>query len=108
MFICAPTNGVAFTLVVDDFLIKFKQRSAAEHLLSALRELYTITTDFSAKQKYVRLIESKTGRFIHRHEMPADRTAAYYNPQLKIKHKADGIQYRVRGTIGGEQSTLPR
>ena len=47
------TNGVAFTLVVDDFLIKFKQRSAAEHLFSALRELYTITTDFSAKQKYV-------------------------------------------------------
>ena len=47
------SNGVAFTLVVDDFLIKFKQRSAAEHLLSALRELYTITTDFSAKQKYV-------------------------------------------------------
>ena len=47
------TNGVAFTLVVDDFLIKFKQRSAVEHLLSALRELYTITTDFAATQKYV-------------------------------------------------------
>ncbi len=47
------TNGFAYTLVVDDFFIKFKQHSAAEHLLSALRELYTITTDFSAKQKYV-------------------------------------------------------
>ncbi len=47
------TNGVAFTLVVDNFLIKFKQRSTAEHLLSAPRELYIITIDFSAKQKYV-------------------------------------------------------
>jgi hypothetical protein len=47
------TNGVAFTLVVDDFLIKFKERSAVEHLFSALRELYTITTEFAATQKYV-------------------------------------------------------
>ena len=30
------TNGVAFTLVVDDFLIKFKERKAADHLLEAL------------------------------------------------------------------------
>jgi Reverse transcriptase (RNA-dependent DNA polymerase) len=60
------TNGVAFTLVVDDFLIKFKQRSAAEHLLSALRELYTITTDFSARQKYVgiTLDHNKKKRYI--------------------------------------------
>ena len=46
-------NGVAFTLVVDDFLIKYKQRSAVDHLFSVLRELYEITTDFSPTLKYV-------------------------------------------------------
>jgi hypothetical protein len=50
------TNGVAFTLVIDDLLIKFKQRSDVEYLFSALRKLYTITTDCFAKQKYVGII----------------------------------------------------
>ena len=54
-----------------------------------------------------RLIESKTAKPIDRLEMPRDRKASYYNPQLKIKHKADGIQYRVRGTIGGDQIDYP-
>ena len=58
-------------------------------------------------EEIVRLIESQTGRFIHRREMPADRTAAYYNPQLKIKVKAEGKQYRVRGTIGGDKVHYP-
>ena len=58
-------------------------------------------------EEIVRLIESETGRFIHRHEMLSDRTAAYYNPQLKIKVKADGPQYRVRGTIEGDQVHYP-
>jgi len=58
-------------------------------------------------EEIVRLVESQTGRFIHRNEMPADRKAAYYNPQLKIKVKADGIQRRVRGTIGGDQVQYP-
>ena len=47
------TNGVAFTLVVDDFLIKYKDRSSVEHLLSTLRALYKITTDFATTLKYV-------------------------------------------------------
>ena len=54
-----------------------------------------------------RLIESRTARLINRSEMPKDRKASYYNPQLKIKHKVDGIQYRVRGTIGGDQVDYP-
>ena len=59
-------------------------------------------------EEIVRLIESKTGRFIHRHEMPADRQASYYNPQCKIKIKSDGsIQRRVRGTIGGDKVYYP-
>jgi hypothetical protein len=59
-------------------------------------------------EEIVRLIESKTGRFIYRHEMPADRQAAYYNPQCKIKIKPDGsIQRRIRGTIGGDKVHYP-
>ena len=46
-------SGVAFTLVVDDFLIKYKQRSAIDHLFSVLRELYEITTDFPLTLKHV-------------------------------------------------------
>ena len=34
------TNGVAFTLVVDDFLVKYKDRKDATHLLSALQSRY--------------------------------------------------------------------
>ena len=58
-------------------------------------------------EEIVRLIESKTGRFIQMSEMPRDRTAAYYNPQLKIKLKPEGIQRRVRGTIGGDKVYYP-
>ena len=39
--------------------------------------------------------------------MPTDCTAAYYNPQLKIKVKAEDTQYRVRGTIGGDKVHYP-
>ena len=59
-------------------------------------------------EEIVRLIESKTGRFIHRHEMPSNRQASYYNPQCKIKIKSDGsIQRRIRGTIGGDKVYYP-
>jgi hypothetical protein len=58
-------------------------------------------------EEIIRLIESQTGRFIHRHEMPSDRKATYYNPQCKTKVKADGIQRRVRGTAGGDQVQYP-
>lgn len=43
------TNGVTFTLVVDDFCVKFKDRAAAEHLLDALRKRYTVKADWEAK-----------------------------------------------------------
>jgi hypothetical protein len=43
------TNGVSFTLVVDDFAVKYKDRASAEHLLSILRTRYTLTEDWDAK-----------------------------------------------------------
>jgi hypothetical protein len=59
------------------------------------------------RSETIRLIESGTGRFIYRTEMPVGKKVAYYNPQLKIKVKPDGVQHRVRGTIGGDQVDYP-
>jgi len=40
------TNGITFTLVVDDFGIKYKGDNI-QHLINALRDKYTITIDMS-------------------------------------------------------------
>ncbi len=48
------TNGVAFTLVVDDFLIRFHEKAGADHLLSVLKRRYKITEDWTAS-KYIGL-----------------------------------------------------
>ena len=44
------TNVVAFTLVVDDFLVKYKDRTAATHLFSALQQRYPLKFDWSPTQ----------------------------------------------------------
>jgi hypothetical protein len=45
------SNGAAFTLVVDDFLVKFQNQMAADHLIETLRKLYEITIDAAPTQK---------------------------------------------------------
>ena len=47
------SNVVAFSLAVDDFLVKYKTQELADHLTATLRSLYTITVDTALKQKYV-------------------------------------------------------
>ena len=47
------TNSVTFTLVVDDFGIKYTHQEDADHLLLTLRKLYEMTEDRAATQKYV-------------------------------------------------------
>jgi hypothetical protein len=42
------TRPVTFSLVVDDFAIKYVDRANAEHLLATLRSLDNITTDWTA------------------------------------------------------------
>ena len=44
------SNGIVFTLVVDDFGIKTTSPSATAHLLQALRDKYVITTDPSGSK----------------------------------------------------------
>jgi hypothetical protein len=41
------TRNITFTLLVDDFGIKYTNRDNAIHLLTALEELYTVTTDWT-------------------------------------------------------------
>ncbi len=58
----------------------------------------------AAIEEFGRLIE-KTGsmQFIPAHEKPADRSASYYNPRVRIKLKEGKIVRRVRGTVGGDR-----
>jgi hypothetical protein len=42
------TRDVTFCLFVDNFGIKYTNRSDAEHLLTALQALYVVTTDWTA------------------------------------------------------------
>jgi hypothetical protein len=46
------TNGVAFTLVVDDFAIKYTDKASVEHLFAAIREEYRLEVDWSGS-KYI-------------------------------------------------------
>jgi hypothetical protein len=43
------TRPVTFTLCVDDFGIKYEGKQHVEHLLNALRDLYTITVDWKGE-----------------------------------------------------------
>ena len=45
---------LSFTLIVDDFGVKYTRKKDAEHLLSVLREHYAISADWIGK-RYIRL-----------------------------------------------------
>jgi hypothetical protein len=44
------TRPISFCLVVDDFLVKFIDKINAEHLVTTLKSLYEITTDWNCSQ----------------------------------------------------------
>ena len=46
------TNGLYFTLVVDDYLLKYHDKAAAEHLISILEKEYEVKVDWEA-QRYL-------------------------------------------------------
>jgi TfoX/Sxy family transcriptional regulator of competence genes len=48
------TRNICFTLVVDDFAIKYVKKEDADHLLNALQKDYTVSTDWEAT-KYIGL-----------------------------------------------------
>jgi hypothetical protein len=60
------------------------------------------------EDEFDRLIETtSTMHFIANNALPAGRTATYYNPQVRIKEKPTGTEYRVRGTCGGDKVDYP-
>jgi hypothetical protein len=48
------TRQICFTLVVNNFAIKFTKMEDAQHLIEALKQNYTITIDWGVT-KYIRL-----------------------------------------------------
>ena len=90
---------------MDDFLIKFKERQSADHLLNGLRELYKITTDFSPTLKYVGItlrrnrqkryidmsipgyVKKAMQRFQRTHLKGADSPIIYVPPKLQQASK---------------------
>jgi hypothetical protein len=49
------TRPISFTLVVDDFGIKYKGKEHADHLIAALSEIYTMTVDWTGS-KYLGIV----------------------------------------------------
>ena len=47
------SNGTTFSLVVDDFGVKYTNKAGVDHLITTLRALYTITIDWTGS-KYLR------------------------------------------------------
>ncbi|GAX19836.1 hypothetical protein FisN_11Lu298 [Fistulifera solaris] len=45
---CHTTSDLLFTLVVDDFLVKYTDRQQADKLLQLLQQYYVVKTDWSA------------------------------------------------------------
>ena len=58
-------------------------------------------------EEFERFDDTKTIKYVHKAEIPADRKIAYYNPQIKVKTANDITTYRVRGTIGGDKVDYP-
>jgi hypothetical protein len=57
----------------------------------------------AAAEEIIRLFDSSTGKLIHMRDIPKGRRATYYNPRCRIKMKNGELQYRVRGTAGGDK-----
>ena len=65
------------------------------------RDLWTV----EESAELLRLLETtKTMRWMDAADKPKDRTASYYNPQVKVKVKDGVLHRRVRGTYGGNVS----
>ena len=97
------TNSVTFTLVVDDFGIKYTHEADADHLLAALRELYIMTEDRATTQKYVGItidhdlvrniillsmpgyVDKAITRFGHANRMGAKSPLLYVPPKMGAK-----------------------
>ena len=78
---------ICFTLVVDDFAVKYTREQDAKHLISALKENFEITIDQTAT-KYIGLtIEwDCENRKVHT-SMPGYLSKAFVRFKHEIPHK---------------------
>ena len=74
-----------------------KKLSMTTALKSAERDIWLAKHG----EEIIRLFESDTIRLMHWRDLPDGKKPAYYNPQVRTKMKEGELQYRVRGTIGG-------
>lgn len=76
---------------------------------SAMQSSEGAQWEAGANKEFDRLVlETRTGEWIQQAAVPRDRKVSYYNPQLSRKRRPEadfpgGIEYRVRGTYGGDR-----
>ena len=108
------TKNICFTLVVDDFAIKYVNREDADHLLTALQKDYTISTDWEAT-KYIGLtIEwDYQNRKVHIH-MPGYLTKAFQRfnhptptKQQNSPHPHTAPQYGAKVQFAPDEDESP-
>jgi len=84
---------ICFTLVVDDFAVKYTREQDAKHLISALKENYEITIDKTA-MKYIGLtIEWDYGNWKVHTPMPGYLSKAFVRFKHEILHKKQNLPH---------------
>ena len=108
------TNGVMFTLVVDDFAIKYGDKAGVEHLFAAIREEYRLEVDWKGSKYIGMTIEYNRKERWLRLSMPGYVKAALLRFGVerasKLTHnptKFDTIVYGQRIQLTEEDDSPP-
>ena len=108
------TRDICFTLVVDDFAVKYTKKEDAQHLINAIQKFYTITIDWDAT-KYIGLTVhwDYTNRKVYLH-MPGYLTKALQRFKHEIPmskqnspHPHVAPQYGIKQQFTEEPTTSP-
>jgi hypothetical protein len=97
------TRPISFTLVVDDFAVKYVDKQHAEHLRNALLQTYELTTDWTAT-----VYSGMTLKWDNKHRTCDISMPGYVSNVLsKFQHDAPSIHNIPRHGIS-RLSTAPR
>ena len=98
-------KNIMFTLVIDDFGVKFTKKQDAEHLMEALKDLYPITVDWTGN-KYLGL--SLTWNYTRQHvdiSMPGYVEAVLHKFVHVRKKRRDALHDWTPPPMGTRSST---
>ena len=100
------SNGIVFSLVVDDFGIKATDQSSIKHLLSALKDKYEITVDETGS-KYLgfTLVWDYIARTVDL-SMPGYVRRALHKLQLQLPNSPQHAPHRYNTPIYGQKVQL--